>query len=171
MSTTNDTIWRMTSIRWATFVKTITGDVPGGKNSLFAKCQEACRKDVERAFGVLQARFVVVRFSALTWSKTQMWETMNACVIMHNMIIESEREHLVYDLELYHRQGPLATVDHQVPVAFASFLAMHQKIRDANTHRQLQDDTSAQRKQHLVLFVIHLFGFQAIICMYEQSFE
>jgi hypothetical protein len=56
--------------RWATFVKTITSDVPGGKNYWFAKCQEACRKDVERAFGVLQARFAVVRFPALTWSKT-----------------------------------------------------------------------------------------------------
>jgi hypothetical protein len=69
-----------------------------------------------------------------------MWETMNACVIMHNMIIESEREHPVYDPEPYHRQGPLANVDHQVPAAFAAFLAMRQEIRDANTHSQLQDD-------------------------------
>jgi hypothetical protein len=60
-----------------------------------------------------------------------MWETMNACVIMHNMIIEGEREHPVYDPEPYHRQGPLANVDHQVPVAFAAFLAMRQEIRDA----------------------------------------
>jgi hypothetical protein len=69
-----------------------------------------------------------------------MWETMNACVIMHNMIIESEREHPVYDPEPYHRQGPLANVDHQVPAPFADFLTMHQEIRDANTHSQLQDD-------------------------------
>jgi hypothetical protein len=40
---------------WATFVKTITDAVPGGKKSWFTKCQEACRKDVERAFDVLQA--------------------------------------------------------------------------------------------------------------------
>jgi hypothetical protein len=69
-----------------------------------------------------------------------MWETMNACVIMHNMIIESEREHPVYDPEPYHRQGSLANVDHQVPAAFAVFLAMRQEIRDVNTHSQLQDD-------------------------------
>jgi hypothetical protein len=56
--------------RWATFVKTITGAVPGGKKSCFAKCQEACRKDVERAFGVLQAQLPVVRFPTLTWSNT-----------------------------------------------------------------------------------------------------
>jgi hypothetical protein len=126
--------------RWATFVKTIIGVVPGVKKSWFAKCQEACRKDVERAFGVLQARFAIVRFPAITWSKTQMSETMNACVIMHNMIIESEPEHPVYNPEPYHRQGPLANVDHQVPAAFAAFLAMRQEIRDTNTHSQLQDD-------------------------------
>jgi hypothetical protein len=121
-------------------VKTITGAVPGDKKSWFEKCQEACRKDIERAFGVLQARFAIVRFPALMWSNTQMWETMNACVIRHNMIIESEREHPVYDPEPYHRHGPLVNVDHQVSAAFAAFLAMLQEIRDANTDSQLQDD-------------------------------
>jgi hypothetical protein len=53
---------------------------------------------------------------------------MNACVIMHNIIIESEWEYPVYDPELYHRQGPLATLDQQVPTAFAAFLAIHQEI-------------------------------------------
>ena len=62
--------------RWSTFVKTISNPVPGGKNAWFAKLQEACRKDVERAFGVLQSRFAVVRYPAQTWSKDQMWEIM-----------------------------------------------------------------------------------------------
>jgi hypothetical protein len=52
--------------RWATFVKTITDAVPGGKKSWFSQCHEVCRKDVERAYGVLQARFAIVRFPALT---------------------------------------------------------------------------------------------------------
>jgi hypothetical protein len=34
---------------------------------------------------------------------------MNACVVMYNIIIESEREHLVHDIEPYHRHDPLAT--------------------------------------------------------------
>ena len=46
--------------KWATFVKTIPAP-QGQKYKLFATAQEACRKDVECAFGVLQARFAIVR--------------------------------------------------------------------------------------------------------------
>ena len=45
---------------WSTFVKTICDPVGEG-NGNFAKKQEAVRKDVERAFGVLQAQFAVIR--------------------------------------------------------------------------------------------------------------
>ena len=51
---------------WATLVKTIPRP-QGRKNKLFAKAQESYRKDVERAFGVLQARFAIVRGPARQW--------------------------------------------------------------------------------------------------------
>ncbi|KAK1614251.1 hypothetical protein QYE76_019768 [Lolium multiflorum] len=86
---------------------------------------EACRKDVERAFGVLQAQFAIVRYPALSWSHDQMWEVMQACVIMHNMIIEDDRKnHVRSHVGPYECQGPLAEVDHEL-LHFADFLAMH----------------------------------------------
>ena len=48
---------------WATFVKTISRP-QGEKRKLFSKYQESQRKDVERAFGVLQSRFAIVRGSS-----------------------------------------------------------------------------------------------------------
>lgn len=75
--------------RWATFVKTISQPL-GNKRKYFAKGQEATRKDVERAFGVLEARFAIIRGPARFWDKETLREIMTACVIMHNMIIEDE---------------------------------------------------------------------------------
>jgi hypothetical protein len=52
----------------ATFVKSVKD--PGDKiEAQFAKAQEAARKDIERAFGVLQARFSIVQGLARFWDK------------------------------------------------------------------------------------------------------
>ena len=69
-----------------------------------------------------------------------MWEIMTCCVILHNMIIESEQEDPVFDTEPYYRQGPLAEVDHQLPTTWTAYLSMRQEIRDPQVHQQLQKD-------------------------------
>lgn len=93
---------------WTTLVKIIT-DPATNANVWFAKIQEAWRKDVERAFGALQARFVIIGYPALTWSTLQIWKVMLACVITYNMIIESERNDLVNDMLPYDHMEPLAS--------------------------------------------------------------
>ena len=65
---------------------------------------------------------------------------MTCCVILHNMIIESEQEKLVFDTEPYYKQGPLAQVDHHLPATWTAFLNMCQEIRDPLVHQQLQQD-------------------------------
>ncbi|GKB84007.1 RNA-directed DNA polymerase, eukaryota, nucleotide-binding alpha-beta plait domain protein [Tanacetum coccineum] len=76
---------------WAAFVKSITSPQIR-KHTLFAQHQEAVRKDVERAFGVLQARFAFLQRPCLIWDYGQMRQIMIACIIMHNMIVEDERD-------------------------------------------------------------------------------
>jgi hypothetical protein len=81
-------------LEWATFVKTIP--LPySEKHKLFAKFQEAARKDVERDFGVLQARFAIVREPARFWKEETLAYTMYAYIILHNMIVEDERDSYV----------------------------------------------------------------------------
>jgi hypothetical protein len=81
---------------WPTFVKPVR-NLADEKCKKKSKEQEAARKDVERAFGVLQSRWAIVRYPARTWSPEKMWNVMTACVIMHNMIVENERDDNIYD--------------------------------------------------------------------------
>lgn len=75
---------------WKCFVRTISSPI-SDVEVYFAEAQEALRKDVERAFGVLQARFAIVARPALFWSIAKLTEVMRCCVILHNMIIEDDK--------------------------------------------------------------------------------
>uniref|UniRef100_A0A0D3BC02 No apical meristem-associated C-terminal domain-containing protein n=1 Tax=Brassica oleracea var. oleracea TaxID=109376 RepID=A0A0D3BC02_BRAOL len=90
--------------KWATFIQSIS--IPQGpKAVLFAQQQEAVRKDVERAFGVLQARFAIVKNSAFFWDKGKIEKIIRACIILHNMIVEGERDgYTQYDVSEF-QQG------------------------------------------------------------------
>lgn len=61
---------------WAIFVKTVHRP-KGDKISHFAMCQR---------------RFAIVRDPGEYWKPLTLWQIMRACVILHNMIIEDERE-------------------------------------------------------------------------------
>jgi len=124
---------------WATLVKSITLPM-GNKRQYFAKVQEAARKMVERAFGVLQSRFAIVRGPARVWDIETLSKIMRACVIMHNMIVEDEgfvvdpNEHFNYggeNVDPAHGQ-PTRTLD--------EFIDAHRKIRNKETHVQLKED-------------------------------
>eukprot|EP00267_Zea_mays_P051534 XP_020404495.1 protein ALP1-like [Zea mays] len=74
---------------WPTFVKAIRHPYEE-KKVYFTQMQESCRKDIERAFGVLQARWAVLRGPAYGWDRNRLTEIITACIIMHNMIVEDE---------------------------------------------------------------------------------
>ncbi|XP_024199769.1 uncharacterized protein LOC112202964 [Rosa chinensis] len=76
--------------KWATLVQSIK--CPQNEaEAYFTTNQEAFCKDVERAFGVLQARWAIIRQPTRGWSLKNLSSLILACIILHNMIIEDER--------------------------------------------------------------------------------
>ena len=134
---------------WATIVQSISHPQELA-HKLFTKKHESYRKDVERAFGVLQAHFAIIRGPARFWHHEGLTFIMKACIILHNMIIEDEwvdDNELVaiasgnYDYDSLGTDGPVEVS--RGPRPFEQFMATNCAIRDSNTHYALRHDTIA----------------------------
>ncbi|XP_018450842.2 uncharacterized protein LOC108822299 [Raphanus sativus] len=141
--------------KWATFIQSIP--LPQSPQAvLFAKRQEAVRKDVERAFGVLKARFAIVKNPALFWDKVKVGKIMRACIILHNMIVENERDDMIvvdeqdvythYDVSGFQQGEDTGSSDIDLtfstdtPSRITDMMRMETTIRDGQMHQQLKAD-------------------------------
>ncbi|XP_059636017.1 uncharacterized protein LOC132278226 [Cornus florida] len=79
--------------KWATLMQTISYPITV-KEKLFANKQETVRKDLERAF-VLQMRWAIMHQLVLYWNTEDLNKIMRTCIILHNMIIEDDGEHIL----------------------------------------------------------------------------
>ena len=106
---------------------------------MFAERQEVVRKDVERAFGVLQSRFAIVRGPTRNMGRGELGMIMKACIILHNMIVEDERD--LYDLAFEYEDvegnipEPVVRRDHHP--CYAAYLRRVAQIRDPELHARL----------------------------------
>jgi hypothetical protein len=89
---------------WAAFVKTIKA--LNGETQII--CTMSTRKDAECAFGVLQSRFDIVNRPARLWKRNDVVNIVQACIILHNMIVEDEKELVRIPLDL--NDNPSATI-------------------------------------------------------------
>ncbi|XP_057755526.1 uncharacterized protein LOC130974685 [Arachis stenosperma] len=118
----------------------------GEKRKLFAQYQEGQRKDVERAFGVLQARFAIIRGPARFWEKKKLANIMRACIILHNMIVEDEidtyagnfAQGLEYDDVENGLSQPQMGEEDFAP--YHQFLQRNVQLRNRQQHKQLKED-------------------------------
>jgi len=128
---------------WAIFVKFIRAP-QSAEHKLFSEHQEGARKDVECAFGILQARFRILRNPARLYDQGDLQNIMLACIIIHNMIIEDEKdiENDSFDLneEATTSTVQAATITHGHDPVMEDVLQRDTEIRDREAHRQLQSD-------------------------------
>ncbi|XP_070675825.1 uncharacterized protein [Malus domestica] len=115
--------------RWSTFVKTVPHPHTE-KEKHFAKCQEGCRKDVERCFGILQACWVIVRAAARMFDVEAFQSIMMTCIILHNMIVEDEYD---YDVVDEYESDPMNNSRTRIYCA-------HDRTEDPMQHEPLERD-------------------------------
>lgn len=84
---------------------------------------------------MLQARFAMIRGPSRFWDVDTMKYIMIACIILHNMIVEDERE-LHFSNEIYdlNESVPLASPSRTPTKDFNEFIQVHQQIRDRQTN-------------------------------------
>ncbi|XP_012834538.1 PREDICTED: uncharacterized protein LOC105955367 [Erythranthe guttata] len=126
--------------KWSTLVQSIR--VPKcAKETYFVQKHESYRKDVERAFGVLQARFAIIRGAARFWNKKDLHDVMFACIIMHNMIVEEERSGYLNVILDYESSPtvPLAELSRDINnTKYVSFLGRHRNLINQGEHNELR---------------------------------
>ncbi|XP_024164513.1 uncharacterized protein LOC112171583 [Rosa chinensis] len=118
----------------------------------FTKMQESYRKDVERAFGILQARFAIVGGPARGWDREDLQYIMMTCIIFHNMIVDDEREEdedssidlddiptRLRKTQIYERYEDDHEIERTRP-ELEEFMTRYQGVRCPIVHRVLQGD-------------------------------
>lgn len=125
---------------WPTIVKAPRDrQTPAAK--LFASAQEGARKDIERAFGVIQIRFGITRMPCRMWYLVDMHSAMMCCLVLHNMIIQ-DRGSLDPIIEGYTSQTRIVPklVDPVVQNTLMVYLQNTLLLRNSNVHQELQRD-------------------------------
>ena len=77
--------------KWPVFVHTVAEPLTE-KEKCLTRHQEAARKDVERAFGVLQSKWNIISRPGRFWSTSFMHDVMICCIILHNMCVEDRKD-------------------------------------------------------------------------------
>ena len=130
---------------WPLFAKPIHQPTDEGQKC-YTKRQEAIRKDIERCFGVMQARFEIIRRENRRWDKNEVVMISEVCSILHNMIIRMVRlgEVVCEDgtdivQDLYNEEVELE----------ATIREESRDIRDSNSHvPDGRDGTQSQVEGH-----------------------
>jgi Plant transposon protein len=70
---------------WSIFIKPFRAPIDDRQTN-FNRAQESARKCVERCFGILVAKFHILKYSLRRWSKDDILYVLYTCVILHNMV-------------------------------------------------------------------------------------
>ncbi|GJW49993.1 ALP1-like protein isoform X1 [Tanacetum coccineum] len=122
---------------WASFVKSFTV-ATDPKHTYFKQRQESARKDVERAFGVLQGRWGLIQQPARAYEVNTLRRIMYAGIIMHNMILEDQNMSVVDWKHVY--SNPARSLQTMWIDRCQTQRRKAKELRDKDTHISLQQN-------------------------------
>ncbi|XP_071687508.1 uncharacterized protein [Rutidosis leptorrhynchoides] len=122
---------------WSTLVKSFknTNDPKAKK---FKRFQESARKDIERAFGILQGRFSIIKNPARQFYISKIQIIMYTCVLLHNMITEDNGRAFCGLGEYYPPTRRPRHLDFHERVEL--HMRMDKELRDKGNHHFLRDN-------------------------------
>ncbi|KAI2489692.1 Ribosomal protein-like protein [Fragilaria crotonensis] len=141
------------------FVKTLQEPV-GRRACRYAVWQESARKDVERAFGVLQRKFHLLVGKIELWYVSNIASVVKCCLCLHNMMVASRMAQDEEESEDFYAFPGLARGD-DTPVAGgvadeAEQVYVDRRAAEMHLHAQLygtnnqQDDTMTDRERRIL---------------------
>ena len=85
-------------------------------------------------------RFAIIKGPSRFWYDDDMSNIMTACVILHNMIIEDERDDKNIGDDFVGRTAGLVEAGNENNSDFQIFLQSYRAIRDTTKHYELRND-------------------------------
>ena len=123
----------------ARFVKTIFEPI-GRAEKRFSVWQEAKRKDIERCFGVLQAKFKIIKHPVQKWDLDDIADIVLACTLLHNVMVEFRVERGEEEAEhFYDIQNDVGDNQEQETMDHAMISVLREEKRVAAANQRLQE--------------------------------
>jgi len=112
---------------WSVFVKA-TQYPTDPKDKRFKKVQESARKDVERGFGILKAKWGILKRPLRAMSIDKIRKLVYTCMILHNMILKDDGNAIS---PVYIRDPPVQPVEDDDAL---------EELHDPEIHHRLRYD-------------------------------
>ncbi|XP_071728565.1 protein ALP1-like [Rutidosis leptorrhynchoides] len=119
---------------WSTIVKSFKSP-PTPETAKFKKYHESARKDIERAFGVLQGRWAIIKNPCRQFYVERIRRIMHSCVILHNMITEDNGRAMCALEENYR---PVRRPRRSFQERVEAHIRANKELRDSTVHHLLR---------------------------------
>ena len=141
---------------WSYLMGTISSPMTE-KEKVFAKAQEAVRKDVERAFGRLHAKWHILKFPAMAKDLEHLNDIWGCRIILHNMTLKDQKTKKLERTEVTVYPPSLEFIElaQGQPQRDAAWYARHSVTTLADRREEMENEGMGSLKQ--LALIEHVF--------------